>query len=72
MMEMISKFLLTVEGFTKAQKVLPIQLFEQIYRCDLREDGNDAMMVATYDQIAYGSEMMKERIVMKFVEKIDV
>lgn len=71
-MELISKYLLTVEGFTQAQKSLPIQLFEQIYRSDLRDDDEAAKMIASYNQIAYGNEMLRERIVIKVVEKIDV
>lgn len=38
----------------------------------MREDNDGDRTVATYDQIAYGSSLMKERIVIKVVEKIDV
>jgi hypothetical protein len=38
----------------------------------LREDGDDSRALASYNQVAYGSSLLKERIVIKVVERINL
>ena len=60
---------MTIEGYQKARQVLPIALFECIFRIEKPEsdeelDGNSAF--------EFGRSIMSEKIVVTMVESIDL
>ena len=72
-LDLLSNYLLTTQGFQQAKICLPAKVFESIYQENLREDSDEHGEPGdAITPFQFGRNLLSEKIKVSLVEKIDL